>query len=177
MSKNISPEEIIIRLIKKSDSIEELTDLLHRGYKTLADMGLRYMATHQDANVTNRRIKNADCFVAEYDGKILGTVTFYVPRLTHGSPWLDREDVAEFGQFAIDPEYQRRGIGTRMVKHVEEYARKRGAAHLALDTSEKATHLIAWYEKLGYRFIEFVNWEVTNYRSVVMSKRLDGSQE
>ncbi|MBW1796697.1 MAG: GNAT family N-acetyltransferase, partial [Deltaproteobacteria bacterium] len=47
-----------------------------------------------------------------------------------------------------------------------------GASELALDTAEQATHLINWYERLGYRFIEYVDWDVTNYRSVIMSKRV-----
>ena len=43
---------------------------------------------------------------------------------------------------------------------------------VTLDTAEGAEHLIRTYEKRGYRFIEYVQWEVTNYRSVVMSKKL-----
>ncbi|MBK9247244.1 MAG: hypothetical protein IPM69_03810 [Ignavibacteria bacterium] len=35
-------EEITIRLILPSDSFAEMTALLHRSYKPLADMGLRF---------------------------------------------------------------------------------------------------------------------------------------
>lgn len=165
-------DDIIIRRLKNSDSIEELTDLLHRGYKQLADMGLRYLATHQDAATTRDRIARGECFVATYEDRIIGTVTVYMPGVIGGSPWLKRDDVAEFGQFAVDPRYQGNGIGTRMVEIVESHVRENGIRELALDTSEEALHLIEWYEKLGYRFIEYVNWDVTNYRSVIMSKSL-----
>ena len=33
-----------------------------------------------------------------------------------------------------------------------------------------ATHLVGWYTRLGYRFIEHTQWSHTNYRSVVLSK-------
>jgi len=35
-----------------------------------------------------------------------------------------------------------------------------------------ADHLIKMYESRGYRFIEYHQWGITNYRSVVMSKKL-----
>ena len=55
---------------------------------------------------------------------------------------------------------------------IEQRALQQGATELALDTAEGATHLIRWYERLGFRFIQHVSWDETNYRSVVMSKRL-----
>jgi GNAT superfamily N-acetyltransferase len=168
----INPDDIIIRPLEDSDSIEELTDLLHRGYKVLAEMGLRYLATHQDAAMTKERIAKGGCFVATHRGRIIGTITFRSPSHFGGSSWLKRDGVGKFGQFAVDPDYQSNGIGTRMMAFVEDHARSKGFAEICLDTSEKATHLIDWYKKLGYRFIEYVNWDITNYRSVILSKSL-----
>jgi len=164
--------EISIRPLADSDSIEELTELLHRSYKILADMGLRYLATHQDSETTRKRISYGECFVAEYRGKIIGTVCFFMPEVLGGSPWLKRDDVCDFGQLAVDPDYQGKGIGAMLVKFVENLARSRGLAEICLDTSEHATHLIDWYTRLGYRFIEYVDWDITNYRSVILSKNL-----
>lgn len=168
----VSPDDVVIRPLKEGDSLEELTGLLRRGYKRLADMGLRYLATHQDVATTRRRISYGDCFVAVYHGKIVGTVTYFAPGVNGGSPCLKRDGVAEFGQFTVDPDCQGNGIGARMVEFMETYARNLGCIELCLDTAETAEHLIRWYEKLGYRFIEYVRWDVTNYRSVVMSKTL-----
>ena len=70
------------------------------------------------------------------------------------------------------PEYQNKGIGSLMMDIIETRAKKEGAIEIALDTAEGAAHLIRYYKKRGYRFIEYVNWEVTNYRSVIMSKKL-----
>ena len=72
-------DDIKIRLIDDSDSITELTELLHRAYKPLADDGMRYFATHQTEDQTRKRIANGQCYVAILDGKIVGSVTFKYP--------------------------------------------------------------------------------------------------
>jgi ribosomal protein S18 acetylase RimI-like enzyme len=85
---------------------------------------------------------------------------------------MRRPDVALIGQLAVEPVYQGRGIATRLIRRAETRAEDDGAAELALDTAEPAQHLIDWYARLGFRFIEYAQWDVTNYRSVVMSKPL-----
>ncbi len=170
-------ETILIRPISPEDSLEELTGLLHRAYKQLADMGLRYLATHQTVEQTRRRVESGECFVAEYEGKIVGTVCLYTVPGTEAPDWYRRDDVGWFGQFGIDPAMQGSGLGNRMMRFVEKRALALGLRELALDTSEKATHLIDWYERHGWRVVEEADWSVTNYRSVVMSKRLGGDEE
>lgn len=59
-----------------------------------------------------------------------------------------------------------------LIRRVEELAVQDGAAELALDTAEGAHHLIRYYSARGYRFVDYVQWNDTNYRSVLMSKRL-----
>jgi hypothetical protein len=51
-----------------------------------------------------------------------------------------------------------------------------GARESALDTAESATHLIEFYTARGYRHVGDVQWENTNYRSVVLSKVLNASE-
>ncbi|WP_312116724.1 hypothetical protein [Brevibacillus reuszeri] len=42
----------------------------------------------------------------------------------------------------------------------------------SLDTAEGAHHLIRYYSARGYRHVDYVQWNETNYRSVLMSKKL-----
>ena len=165
-------DTFLIRPWRDTDSIEELTELLHRAYAGLAAMGLRYWATHQSAEVTLKRIQQGTCLVAEQDGVIRGSIVFRDATQTSGCPWYDRPDVASFGQFGVDPELQKNGLGRRLLAEVESLAAESGAGELALDTAEPATHLVGWYTRLGYRFIEHAQWQHTNYRSVVLSKSL-----
>lgn len=169
---SFAPGTIFIRPLLAGDSVEDLTELLHRAYAVLAGMGLKYMATHQSVEVTRARVAEGECFVATSNRAIVGTIAFRPAARTKGCPWYDRPEVASFGQFAVEPTLQSNGLGRRLVAQVEERARASGAKEIALDTAEPATHLVEWYGRLGYRFIETTKWSHTNYRSVVLSKAL-----
>ena len=169
----IDNKDIIIRPFQPSDSISEITELLHLSYKKLADMGFRYFATHQDEEETDKRLNKGYSFIAKSADKIIATITVYFPiKESNGAKHYKTENVANFGQFAVHPDLQSNGIGNFLMDLIENKARSLGAEEIALDTAEGALHLIKYYKKRGYRFIEYVNWSVTNYRSVIMSKSL-----
>jgi predicted N-acetyltransferase YhbS len=130
------------------------------------------MATDQSVEVTRKRAAQGDCFVAVANEPIVGTILFRSAAQTKGCPWYDQPEVASFGQFAVEPTLQSAGLGRRLITHVEDRARRSGAMEIALDTAEPARHLVEWYGRLGYRFVETAQWGHTNYRSVIMSKRL-----
>jgi GNAT superfamily N-acetyltransferase len=166
------PEGLSIRLLAPADSMAEVTALLHRGYARLAAMGFNYTAVDQTEDVTRRRCAEGETFVATLRGRLVGTLTLLDEANTGGSPWLDRDGVASLGQFAVEPALQRLGIGRALMDAAEARAREKGVEHLAGDTSEGATHLIAYYAALGFRVVERVRWPGKTYASVVLSKPL-----
>ena len=166
-------EIVIRRFNEETDSIPELTELLHRAYKRLADMGLNFVATYQSDVETKKRITRGECFVVTLNDTIIGTVALYKDKKTSQCEWYRKDGVCYFGQFAVEPEYQNLGIGSKLMQFTEEHAAKSGLTEIALDTSEKAQHLIDYYVKRGYRFVQYQQWDVVNYRSVVLSKKLN----
>ena len=64
----------LIRTLQPSDSLHELTALLHRAYARLGAMGLNYTAVDQSPEITAKRIAGGQCFVAEIEGKLAGTI-------------------------------------------------------------------------------------------------------
>ena len=169
--EQIVPQVLIRRINLPEDSLEELTDLLHRAYAALGEAGFRYYATHQTPEETRERCERGYSYVALIDGRIVGTITLY-DRHTDDVPWYSRPDVGYFGQFGVEPELQGKGIGRRMLRMIEERARELGLRELALDTAEGAHHLVEWYGREGYRIVAHHSWNVTNYRSVIMSRTL-----
>jgi GNAT superfamily N-acetyltransferase len=173
----LAPDTISIRPLAPDDDVEALTGMLHRAYAVLGAMGLNYTAVDQTPEVTRKRLGHGVGLAAvEPGGRIVGTLVYNPPAGPDSpkwlTPWLRRPDVAHFGQFAVEPALQKRGIGGRLMDAVEDMARAAGARELALDTAEPALHLIASYERRGYRFIEYAQWEGKRYRSVIMSKTL-----
>ena len=165
-------DDICIREFRDDDPLGVITALLHAAYGSLAASGFRYLASHQDEATTSRRLRSGIPFVAESKGEIIGTVTLYRPSASSRCEWYRHSTVYHFGQFAVRPDLQRRGVGSRLYEHVEAFARDVGGNELALDTAEGALDLRRWYERLGFRFIQFISWDETNYRSVILSKSL-----
>ncbi len=164
--------QIIIRPIQESDNIEELTSLLHRSYKKLADQGFRFHASHQDVETTRQRINKAECYVALLDDTLIGTIAYRSPETKMGHEHYDQPFVAAYGQFAVDPQYQNSGLGARLIDVAEQCAIRDKAKQISIDTAEGATGLINYYKKRGYDFVAYTQWAVTNYRSVILSKKL-----
>ncbi len=163
---------IFLRPLADGREIAPLTALLHRAYARLATMGLRFMATHQAPEVTAERVAQGECLLA-YDGnRLVGSILYRPAARTGGSPWLDRAEVASLAQLAVEPGLQSRGLGARLMRWAEARAAEDNTEEIALDTAEPATHLVAWYASRGYRAVETAQWSHTNYRSVIMSRRV-----
>lgn len=152
--------------------IEPLTHLLHAAYAPLAAKGMRYLATHQAPSKTLERLKSGESYLSFLEKKLIGTVTLYREDLQSPCEYYRQANVFSFGQFAVDPSIQGRGLGSKMMDFIESRAKHLGAKELALDTSEHADHLISSYQKRGYKIVSHAQWKETNYRSVIMSKIL-----
>jgi GNAT superfamily N-acetyltransferase len=144
-------KEPLIRLLEAKDSFQELTQLVNVAYRPLAEMGFRFVASYQDCELTIRRCAIGDTYVAEMDGNIIGCITLRPPQYQMAGiddypAWYERNDVAVFGQFAVHPDLQKNGIGTKLILQAEERATDLGANEIACDTAEGVTHLISYYE-------------------------------
>jgi GNAT superfamily N-acetyltransferase len=168
----VKASDTTLRRLRPDDSLDQLTDLLHRAYAPLAQAGFRFLASWQDVEVTRRRADEGECWVLEFEGRVVASGTLRLPGTHRGTPWYEQTGVAVVGQFAVEPALQRRGLGTALLEHLESRARELGAEHMALDTAEGATHLVHYYERHGYAFVEHVQWDLANYRSVILSKAL-----
>jgi GNAT superfamily N-acetyltransferase len=187
-----NPRMPLVRPLEATDSIDELTELLHRAYARLGDMGLNYTAVDQSPQVTRERIRGATCFVAVADDgadaqlasaapprgaagparRLIGTITVHHTSADPSEAYYARAGVAAAHQFAVDPSQQGAGIGRMLLQRAEQWAVEQGYREIAVDTAEQATHLIDLYARLGYRHVGFVQWHGKVYRSVIMSKPL-----
>jgi hypothetical protein len=80
----------LIRDLQSGDSLDELTLMIHAAYKRLGDLGLNYTAVDQDASVTRAPAERGQCLVAEVEGRLVGTVTWYAPGSGGPCNWYRR---------------------------------------------------------------------------------------
>src|SRR3989454_2532503 len=100
----------------------------------------RLSAAWEDPNF----VREEEVWVAEFDGRVVGSVTVQ-----------DRGEALELINIDVPREFQGRGIGTRMVRLVEERARREGKRSVTLGTSRNAAGVawksLPWWESRGYR--------------------------
>jgi GNAT superfamily N-acetyltransferase len=164
---------LIIRTRGDQDSLGEITELLHRSYASLSEMGIDYKAAVQPAAETAKRISRGECLVAEHDGALVGTLTWRRPgRFDSKCLYYRRPGVATFEQFAVEPGLQHSGIGSALLLATEVRAHAGGAHELACDTAASAKDLVKWYANRGYVEVDRTRWPGKRYESVVLSKTL-----
>lgn len=161
-----------IRPLQPTDSLVDITHLLHRAYARLGAMGLNYTAVNQTPETTAARMAGGQCYVAEIEGQLAGTIVVKPTYAANECEYFTRPGVAAVHQFAVDPTTQGKGIGRALLQACETWASEQGFRELAMDTAEQAQHLIKLYTGLGYAQVGYVQWTGKVYRSVVLSKPL-----
>ena len=168
-----------IRPLQPSDSLDELTRLLHAAYATLAAQGWNFTAVDQSVEVTRQRLSEAQGFVAVADGRFVGTVAVRGPRPAEETytadpppPLYTTPGTAIVSQLAVHPDSRGLGIGEKLMDATEAWALAEGFSQLALDTAEPALALRRRYERRGYVVVGRVHWRGKTYVSVLMRKAL-----
>lgn len=161
---------IHVRRLRSSDSFDELTALLHRAFGPLGRIGLPCGCVDQSVEVTRRRARRGECYVALDGDRLVGTMTLEGPDSGSGCETYRRSHVASLHQFAVDPVAQRQGCGEAMLHLAQRRARELGYCTLALDTPSRATHLLRFYQSQGFRPIAEFRRPDKPYWSTVLAK-------
>ena len=127
---------IEIRKFKDEDALEA-SDLIR---KTLSEENskfypnsvIEYMCNEFSPKFLIELSKEREFFVAIENSKIIGTITI-----------IDNY----IGTVFVNPDYQSKGIGTKLMETIENLAKERKIEKLRLQSS---TNAVDFYEKLGY---------------------------
>jgi GNAT superfamily N-acetyltransferase len=175
-------EPVLRRFDPATDSVEELTSLLHACYASLLAQGFRFTATAHSVETTRHRLAGARCWVAEAEGRFVGTVSWSPDDPSDEVPFYRQPEVAHFNQFGVLPELRGHRLGRRLLEAAEREAAAEGYKVLALDTAQPADGLVRLYEAWGFRQVALHDWRRegepgVNYLSVVMARPIEGSDQ
>ena len=132
--------EILIREIEEWDYPDVLkiwNNELGNSYFTAENF-----SSHHDRFKGNDNYK---AFVAELNNRIAGIV--YIMQCT---PWGVDGHYFWIQGIAVKDDMQGKGIGTKLLKHIEKYGKEKGIEYITLNTGVKRTAAHAFYERNGY---------------------------
>ena len=164
---------LIVRALRADDDLQTLTELIHAAFAPHAARGLRFWGTHQTVEDTAERFASGEGYVAEIDGRVVGTVTLRPPQ--PDSPIVAYRDPFAWSlvQFAVAPSHKGRGIARTLHAFASQRAVLHGARTMLIDTAAPALDLIETYRRWGYEPCgECDRRPLTNYLSVLMRRSL-----
>jgi len=102
------------------------------------------------------RRTGAELFVADLDGRMVGTVTF----CPEGSAFREvaRPGESEFRMLAVHPDARRRGVAEALVRRCVERSRELGCSALALSSLPAQVEAHALYARTGFQRARELDW-------------------
>lgn len=128
--------ELNIRTATEADA-PGLVPIINRAFA----MELEFFSTERiDLPELIEHFHKGTILVAEEAGELAGCV--YLE--------LRRPDLCYFGLLAVDPAYQGRRIGLKLIDAAEDFGREAGCSVMEIRILHLRTELPPFYEKLGY---------------------------
>lgn len=91
------------------------------------------------------KLKNENIYVSTRNHKIVGAISL-----------RSRNSSVELNTLAVDPAYQKQGIGTKLMRYAEKDVKKRGFSTCHLYTLEAHPWLTHYYRKQGYKRVKII---------------------
>jgi ribosomal protein S18 acetylase RimI-like enzyme len=150
-------EKVTVRLAKPADR-PGVVECVEAAYSKYVDRlgGVRPAPMRADYTTL---IAKGSVYVAAYNGDVCGVLV-----LKYAEWHVLLENVA------VHPDYQRHGLGQKLMRHAEQRAGEAGVKEVWLYTNELMTENIAFYRWLGYEEVGL--WSGEYYRRVYMRKQI-----
>lgn len=131
-----------------SDDAEELLAVTLRAYEPIRQLGIHFAAATADLALVQKNIRDNACYVMEENGRIQATVSIRMP-------WGPQPGPLGFPHiwwFAVDPAIGQKGVGSTLLRWVEETVIRDTlkSPAVTLGTADKHPWLCEMYERKGY---------------------------
>ena len=136
----MSARETVLRLARPEEAaaIAAVLAQAFEPFRPLYTAG-GYAATTPGAGVIAARFAEGPLWVAEAAGQVVATVSVVV-----------KGEALYLRSLAVAPAARGQGLGARLVRQAEDYARAQGLARLCLSTTPFLADAIRLYERMGF---------------------------
>lgn len=140
------------------EDLEEILSLQKLAYSGEAAIYNDYTIPPLTQTLDETRVEFENQFFlkASVNGRIIGSVRAYM-----------QQETCFIGKLIVHPDFQNRGIGTRLMKEIEQ--RFRQASRYELFTGYKSERNLHLYQKLGYK--EFRRESITDKVTLVFLEK------
>ena len=139
-----------------------------------------YKINEDHWKVLNRQISlkvemhpDVEQLVAEIDGKIVGSVVLFAPKMDAYSGLMDEEpDYPELRMLAVSPDARGKGVASALIKECIQRAKNKGFTAMGLHTADFMESAITLYGQLGFERLPKFDFEPANDGIIVKAFRL-----
>lgn len=103
-------------------------------------------------------------FYAVENDKIIGNIIFQMHKQEHS--------ILEIKNFRVDSGHQRKDVGSKLYKSVEEYAKANGFSEIQIDTHAENNDMINFLEKQGFKIRSKKYLYTLDQLEVILSKKI-----
>ena len=145
---------MIIEKANISDA-KEILSLQKLTYKSEAEIyNCDIFPVQQNLEEIEKDFKKWTFLKAIIDNNIMGSVRAY-----------EKEEICHIGRLIVHPDFQNQGIGTRLMKEIENIFKSKRFELFTGDKSQKNLYL---YQKLGYKM--FKTGKIDNINFIYLAK-------
>lgn len=144
------------------DDAEVLAPVYRGAYQENIKLGFPAKAASVTTEIVSDWIEEHTVFVASIDSEIVGAV-----RIEEMEPHR-----AKLSRLGVGEPWKGEGVGSRLLDHVEGFAREHGYTTLCLTTPEDHPYLVKMYRRRGFEQTGDYPLAYRDYDEVVMEKQL-----
>ncbi len=145
-------DAVVEPLILTTPALEELHALVNLAYSKYSNERFTFSAVTQSLQWTRKRAHRTGTVVLGMfcDDALAGTLSVLPYSAAKHNRYIEKDTDVCLEQFAVHPNYQRRGFGASLMAGAEHLVRRSSGRRAFLDTPTEAEQLRNFYQRLGY---------------------------
>jgi ribosomal protein S18 acetylase RimI-like enzyme len=148
-------ESFVVRIVLATEKeTEEIMSLIKDCIRDMESRGIHQWGDfYPTREIIQGDIENRSIYLAKGNGMILGIITINEeqPLEWRSVNWSNQEDrVITLHRLAVNPAWQKQGIGQKLLDYAENYASNNGYSVIRLDAYSGNPRALKLYEKHGY---------------------------
>jgi len=164
--------EVEVRKLLSDDvvSLDDIQKLIFKAHSDNIKNGLFYATATQTIEKLRQKIGDGVCFIAEENGKLIGTATVCSKEINY---WYYSGKVSLIKLVAVDPDSKHSRIGTRLIEECIRQAVENEVKVVVTDSAEENIIFKKLAKRCGFKVIDYCKYKANNFISTVYALFID----